>query len=230
MKAPPSELNADGMGVVMATLSELVEVIAEVEGIDRATVALIGRYVREAGLIVKRGRGPSAAVMGLTDAANLLIAVNATRNAAQAADAVSSFRPLACNNNERLPYSERARDFTFGEAIEQLIAAAGTGELPNPFLGTRHWDELAELFGTGQIHIEVRFRTTEPSALLKIAPLFEGLSAFPEIVAGLSPSIIEVFSPRNPLGQNQNGDRLEETIIGYRTLKAVGQLICPPAE
>ena len=55
----------------MAILSELVTTVAKVSGMDQATVALIARHAREAGLIAMSGRGPSAASMGPTDAANL---------------------------------------------------------------------------------------------------------------------------------------------------------------
>jgi hypothetical protein len=51
----------------MAILSELVTTVAKVSGMDQATVALIARHAREAGLIAMSGRGPSAASMGLTD-------------------------------------------------------------------------------------------------------------------------------------------------------------------
>jgi hypothetical protein len=65
----------------MATLSELADAVAEAEGMDPATVTLIARYAREAGFIQKKGRGPSAAHMGVADAADLLIAVNSSGGA-----------------------------------------------------------------------------------------------------------------------------------------------------
>ena len=42
----------------MATLSQLVDVVAAVEGLDRERVGAIARVVREAGLIATRGTGP----------------------------------------------------------------------------------------------------------------------------------------------------------------------------
>src|ERR1700722_4299287 len=94
-RTPPSEYYSDGkLEVVMGTLSHLVETIAAVEGIDPATVALIARHIREANLISTGGRGPSAARMTITDAANLLIGVNATRIAAEAAQVVRTLRSL----------------------------------------------------------------------------------------------------------------------------------------
>lgn len=216
----------------MATLSELVEVTAKVEAIDPATVALIGRYLREAGLIVKRGRGPSAAHMGWTDAANMLIAINAAKNAADAARTVQAYRRLRAEQDEP-PISEISRDFTFGEAIEQLLMTAGSGELPNPFLGVPDeipvWHELSDDFSTGAVHVELRFRTNAPSALLRVAIALPLARSFgPEVTP--PPLILVRFSPQKVRGppkarRHQSGDRLEETTIGFRTLSAVGKLI-----
>src|ERR1700704_3688635 len=78
----------------MTTLSELVNTIAKVEGIDPATVTLIARSVREAGFITTGGRGPSAARMTYRDAANLIIAVNASPTAREAPHTVQVYRAL----------------------------------------------------------------------------------------------------------------------------------------
>ena len=217
----------------MATLSELVEVTAGAEGVEPATVALVGRYLREAGLVAKHGRGPSAAQMGWTDATNLLIGVNATRNAADAARTVQAYRRLRPDEVE-VPMSKISRDVTLGEAIEQLLMAAGSGELPNPFLGTPDeipdWHQLSDIFATGEVHVELRFRTNAPSALLRLAIAFS--LAQPSLGPPASPPTLMLlrFSPqkvRGPpkAGQHQSGDRVEETTIGFRTLSAVGKLI-----
>ena len=226
----PSVCYADGiMELAMATLSELAQVIAAVERIDPATVALIGRHLREAGLVTKHGRGPSAAHMGLADGANLLIGVNATRNAAHAARAVQAYRRF---RPDELQWSEMSRDFTLGEAIEQLLVAAGTSEPPTPFLGTTDYYELSEAFETGEVHVELRFRTSESSALLRIAPLEAPLEdeATPELMAIIPALVLVHFSPRKARDspntrKDQSGDRLEETTIGFRTLREVGRLI-----
>jgi hypothetical protein len=209
----------------MATLSELVEVIAKVEGVDRARVGWVGRSLREAGLVTKHGRGTSAAQMEWSDAANMLIAVNATRNAGDAARAASAFRRF---RPDPYPYqiSEMSRDFTLGEAIEQLLVAAGTSKPPTPFLGTTDYYDLLDAFETGQVHLELRFKTSTPSALLRIAQPLDG--AIPEVTAL---ALLTVhFSPRKARDppntrKDERGDRVEETTIGYRTLREVGGLI-----
>jgi hypothetical protein len=218
------------MELAMATLSELAQVIAAVERIDPATVALIGRHLREAGLVTKHGRGPSAAHMGLADGANLLIGVNATRNAAHAARAVQAYRRF---RPDQLQRSEMIRDFTLGEAIEQLLVAAGTSEPPTPFLGTTDYYELSEAFETGEVDVELRFRTDAPSVLLRITPELSLAPGFDEAKRELRatiPALVSVhFSPRKardpPNARDQGGDRREETTIGFRTLREVGRLI-----
>jgi hypothetical protein len=229
----PSVWYTDGiMELAMATLSELAQVIAAVERIDPATVALIGRHLREAGLVTKHGRGPSAAHMGLADGANLLIGVNATRNAAHSAGAVKAYRRFRPDQYQ-IQISEMSRDFTLGEAIEQLLVAAGTSEPPTPFLGTTDYYQLSEAFETGEVDVELRFRTDAPSVLLRIAPelsLASGFEATPELRATI-PALVSVhFSPRKARDppnarQDQGGDRREETTIGFRTLREVGRLI-----
>src|SRR5262249_2541293 len=104
----------------MASLSELARTIAQVEGLEEATVNLIGRYVREDGLIATGGRGTSAATMTARDAANLLIAVNATTVAVDAPNTTRTYRALETygppkSGSNRPPISCG----TFGQALEQ---------------------------------------------------------------------------------------------------------------
>ena len=78
----------------MALLSELVRMIAKVEGLEEVSVGIFARHAREAGLIAQGGRGRSAAKMTFRDAANLLIAVNGCALAKQVSDSVPLFRGL----------------------------------------------------------------------------------------------------------------------------------------
>jgi DNA-binding transcriptional ArsR family regulator len=59
----------------MASPGELVQVTAHSLGIEEGTVASHYRALREAGLVTKAGRGPSAPAMTPADAAALLISV-----------------------------------------------------------------------------------------------------------------------------------------------------------
>lgn len=78
----------------MATLSDLVSVLAKTTGLPEATVFAYGRFAREAGLISQKGHGRGAAQMSPTDAANLLIAVAGTGVTKEAGSAIKAFRSL----------------------------------------------------------------------------------------------------------------------------------------
>jgi hypothetical protein len=220
----------------MATLTELVETIADVEGIEPSSVNLIARYVREAGLIATGGRGPSAARMGLTDAANLLIAVNATTTATDAAKTVSAYRKF--ESYEFLGRADPRPDKkygTLGEAIEQLIDAVATGDLPEIFLNRGVPFDLQEAFSRGDIHIALRFRRSEPAAFMKIITILPPDVMTPamaeewvETLGGVRISF-SFYPPKQPpprrKKKNRPADRFEETTIGYQTLKSVGRLL-----
>ena len=221
----------------MATLSDLVAVTAKVEGLDLGSVALYARHMREAGLIKTSGRGTSAAVMELRDAANLLIGINTAKSAPQAPPAVRQFRNLHAfefrSEADPRPESDWG---TLGDAIEQLIMTAGTGELPEPFFDTIIPD-LQEAFFNGDVHLELAFNTTKVSATIKIWRLPGKDAVDPDVpdrwVAQVSPAISLLFSSPRPRGpprekkQERTADRTEEVTIGYRTFRAVGKLILP---
>lgn len=221
----------------MATLSDLVAMTAKVEGLDPGSVALYARHLREAGLIKTSGRGTSAAVMGLPDAANLLIGINTAKSAPEAPRAIRQFRALQAyefrSETDPRPESDRG---ALGDAIEQLIMVSGIGRIPEPFFGTLNLD-LEEAFSNGDVHIQLTFNTTKVSATIKVW-LLPGKDAVdpdaPERwVARASPEISLLFSstrPRSPPRAKQQGrtaDRTEEVTIGYRTFRAVGELILP---
>lgn len=63
----------------MATPGELIKTVADVLYVPEVTVASYYRSLREAGLVTKGGRGPSAAQMKPSDAAKLLSAVGGSR-------------------------------------------------------------------------------------------------------------------------------------------------------
>ncbi|MGO9682302.1 MAG: hypothetical protein ACLPTZ_06855 [Beijerinckiaceae bacterium] len=231
----------------MATLSELVDTVAAVEGLDSATVSLIARNVREAGLIATGGRGPSAARMGLTDAANLLIAVNATKHATEAVRGVTLYGRMELHESglkSGMTKYPRPLEPTimFREAIEQLIHAAAIDNLPSPFLGTMVPEYLQERFSKGNIHIALTFNTSFLAARLRIAaPTSESSithHANESVGALLSFDFLPSIRRRSPRARERFGDRvtystfrdvvgdrIEKTTIGYRTIHAVGKLI-----
>jgi hypothetical protein len=153
----------------MATIGELAATIARAEGLDPSTVALIARYLREAGFIQKKGRGPSAARMVVSDAANLLIAVNASTTAVEANEVVPVYRELAAfkSHNEGRPSKLNG---TFGEALELLIEAAITGKLPDPFLSASVHRAVLDAFGQGKAEISIEFERPDPKAKITVEP------------------------------------------------------------
>jgi hypothetical protein len=78
----------------MASIGQLVRVVAETSGLEESAVRLIARYAREAGLIDQRSTGGGAAKMTGMDAASLMIAVNGAAAAKDTAQAVHEFRSL----------------------------------------------------------------------------------------------------------------------------------------
>jgi hypothetical protein len=114
----------------MATLPALVSALAEMDDREFATVQHVGRTLREMGLIPTGKRGAGATAMGVTAAANLLIALNAGDAPKEAAATVPQFRSL-----KKYPGVSKSFEFpdvwgeieaakTFGEALEVLITNA----------------------------------------------------------------------------------------------------------
>lgn len=215
----------------MANFNQLVRVIAEIEGLDEMTVSGIGQYARDAGLITKGGRGRSAATMTARDAANLLIGVNATGKAKDAAEAIAAYRALVLTEDTadylgRLTAAEDVavdelwteimpRGVMFGDALEALITASmPEGEQP-PAL-------VASCNGPDRVAVSIEFTRPVPEVRIfgEDAPgygqRFEDEELPQPVVHGLFTS--------NALPQGV-GDRRDRTSISSRTLLAVGQAL-----
>lgn len=221
--------------MAMATLSELVDAISTVEGMDPATVTLMGRYIREGGFIATKGRGPSAADMTIEDATNLVIGVNAAKQASEAASAVAIYGQLVAQEPlSKLARVSRKRFGTLAEGIGQLIRAAETGELPDEFLRCGVSDELREAFHSRRVHTEIRFRKSSPSATIKISrDILEKDVSTPEFAeyileqTGGADSLYFQFYPARPIKSlsREFDDRMDETRIGYKTIRAIGEMV-----
>jgi hypothetical protein len=230
----------------MAILSELVTTVAKVSGMDQATVALIARHAREAGLIAMSGRGPSAASMGPTDAANLLIAVNTTKHASEVARAIPLYRTLVAQERDARGYRHAIEAVgTLGEVIEQLISAAAVGIFPDPLLGRKPSKQMKDDFARSNVQMVIRFNVSFVAAALRfVTPTpGDGLPDYPPLDSAPVVAAFDFFPPirgqsRKEVGVRSRGayvllrgatvaNRIEETIIGHRTIQAVGQLIAP---
>jgi hypothetical protein len=122
--------------------------------------------------------------MSLRDAANLLIGVNATTTAVEAARTVSAYRELEAYAIPRVPDEPRMKYGTLGEAIEQLIRAIIVGELPENFLRQEVPYTLQNSFREGYVDIALKFRKSDVSASARIARTFP-----------VEPSLTEVSCP-----------------------------------
>jgi hypothetical protein len=216
----------------MATLSELADAVAEAEGMDPATVTLIARYAREAGFIQKKGRGPSAAHMGVADAANLLIAVNASGSAREAPDVIPVYRDLIA---AEFLYADEKRApkiyGSFGNALELIIESAIEGKLPSTFLSQDVPSALCDAFQQGNVTISVHFSRPEPRGYIDIS-----VARSPEnthlggVRISVAPHLSLSFSQKSGRGNRaprklKAGDRADETKIGNLTIFSVAQTL-----
>ncbi len=212
----------------MATLSELVDAVADAAGMDSAAVALIARYAREAGFIQKKGRGPSAARMDIADAANLLIAVNASGLARDAGAVIPLYRDLIAAEYVGADKKGIPKDGFFGHALELIIQSATEGELPKTLACREVPNVTRDAFRQRTVNISIGFSRPEPRGQIAIY-----VSSPLESPGGLGASMTGVVllfgstdgRQRRSLLKLKSGDRTDETRIGSRTIFSVAQAL-----
>ncbi|MGH1588639.1 hypothetical protein ACRBEV_10080 [Methylobacterium phyllosphaerae] len=128
---------------------------------------LIARYLREAGLIGQQSTGGGAAKMTASDAASLLIAVNGSSPAKDAAQSVAEFwhLPLRTTFHEQmtddLKYLEgEVLAETFGETLERVISLFM--DEPSGLLLS------GEVDGPSYIRLRIEFERPGPEASIGI--------------------------------------------------------------
>jgi hypothetical protein len=137
----------------MATPGDLVKVTAAVLGLPEVYVHSIYRALREAGLVTKGGRGPSAARMSPKDAAALLVAILGTGQISASAETVKKFYEttprIHTPQEERLYRGTKLPELasleekhSFVDALECLIFTASEGELFKGLRGDYPWNAL----------------------------------------------------------------------------------------
>lgn len=156
----------------MASIGKLIQAVALVEGLDESSVKLIARYAREGGYISQASSGSGAARMTPTDAANLLIAVNATSLAKDAVTAIETYRRLIWRSDEKLQGRDWEADredpfkavfrvgVSLGEVLEKLILMAVPVFKPT--------SELEEALNREGLEISLEFVRPVPSVDLSI--------------------------------------------------------------
>jgi hypothetical protein len=213
----------------MASIGELASIVAEAEGLDEATVSLIARYLREAGFIQKKGRGPSAASMLTTDAANLLIAVNASTSPATAAEVLPVYRNLvAVDWTGKEPGSKIGG--SFGEALEGLLDCAIAGRLPDMLSSAVISKPVRDAFEQGHADLSVTFVKPNPFATIQILDRSPGLVDMSSLAnTPLFNACGLVFVPMNsrPRKRKKVNDREDQTKIGKVTIFSVARILRP---
>ena len=120
----------------MASIADLVRIVASVEGFEENFVSVYARSAREAGFISHHGRGRNAARMTVNDAANLLIAVNASPLAKEVPATIRIFGslrlPKSVSNKLREDYQVEALakpGVMFADALAFLLNVGPGGAL-----------------------------------------------------------------------------------------------------
>jgi hypothetical protein len=217
----------------MATLTELAKAIADIEGLDLANVNLIAREVREAGLITTAGRGRSAAKMNVSDAANLLIAVNVSVQIREAPEAVKSYRDLPARYQILDPRKRRwikSGVWTFGVFLEELIESFVERSCsPTMKLYSTSRDIAAAFSRANHVLFWMRFERPEPIVSIEMFVNKPGEGNIPESL--LNAALHLVF--RHPsrakrlyfFHELDPVDRKEVITISQRTLECVAALM-----
>jgi len=139
----------------MAHLPALISALSRIWLLDEAAAGVIGRKLREGGVISAAGRGSSAAVMTARDAAALLIGLASGVSPGRAPELVRQYLAMirvgadhSDPDRSLLPRDVTAAP-TFGQALEALVAFAG--ELYERFevraeaaFGPERWQALGE--------------------------------------------------------------------------------------
>lgn len=185
----------------MALLSDLVRIVAAVEGIDEVSVGIFARAAREAGHIAQGGRGRSAAKMTARDAANLLIAVNGCALAKEVPTRVGEYRDLKALDRNRTDIEIGRPGNLFGRDFEQLIelmadkgSSVHFAEMPSP---------AVIRFERPYTSVEFSFYTVDEDVTIMHHGYYRD-------------------SKRD---ETIHGDRLDLTIITARTLRAVAEAL-----
>lgn len=104
----------------MATPGELAKVVADTTGVPIARVISTHRYLRDAGLVAKGGRGTSAAAMHPRDAAVLLIGIAVGGEIKETPTRVVEYTRLKADRVFHFDEGE-TRGADFGGALETLL-------------------------------------------------------------------------------------------------------------
>jgi hypothetical protein len=219
----------------MATPGQLVQIMADVLGISKATVTQYDRVLAENGLRSKGGRGTSAAKVTPRDAANLLIALAVSpifglsaKDAVRNCETYSSLRHREIWKALNWPknfakfglptLADLPEKHSFGDALSALIDAAGKKEVFKLPDSAQKRYPLSTCF-------EIRFIGPGPFAEI----LADGTAEF-GLMARLGYSDVRRSKrPRShPLAKSdwqKTPDLRQISSVSFRTVHALGALI-----
>lgn len=195
----------------MVLLSELVKIVADVEGLDEVSVGIFARQAREAGHIKQGGRGRSAAKMDTQDAANLLIAVNACVLAKEVAEAIPVYRAMLSKSDEYTGKVKRLlktagvfqSEATFGSDLEDVISLCGD-------------PDRRKVLSDIPVGAVIEFERPSPRA---------GVRIYIRDEAETTHIIRRFYNPAHRTSPADVGDRKDQTMISSRTLMAVAEAL-----
>jgi hypothetical protein len=224
----------------MARLPALIDTLAARDTRGRPTVEHIARVVREAGFIQTTGRGRGAAEMTESDAASLIIGLNASESPGEAGDRVEIFRkltPVVPHNMEAPPELKRVvAASNFGAAMEALILSAN--EIDNLKASSQESfaqmmadleDPLSAVTGYSlrdlSFALKVTFAVPEPVA--KISIRWTGIGRVPSSGAIDLSYWQSTGRTRKSKADDKQLDRAVTVAIGFRTIREVHRLLWP---
>ena len=219
----------------MASPGQLVKVTAEILGIPEPTVILADRFLSEAGLRSKSGRGRGAARVTADDAANLLIALSGSPYPKDAVQNVVEYAALPVDDMRdsdgraetwtlvSLPI-KRLQDLpanqSFRDTLVALLEAASEDELREAIAAVPEQD-----MGNGRkvpaamfINITVAMFGPDPGALIEIS----GLGFRNEARYGVVHENLDDFLEWS---MRHNGDQRRRISFGLKTITAIGDLL-----
>ena len=217
----------------MATIGQLVRAIANVSGLEESAVKLIARYARESGFIGQQSTGAGAAKMTSSDAANLLIALNASDLAKDVEQSTRLYSSLISSGSDDIFLSDAEEaafkgksiykacspGLSFSEALSKLIDYAKIEDNGVSHL-SRYLDEYKS---SDKDYVWLRVIIVRPNPIARIEVMrFTGNSFEdpPRLETDLSIAFELETKEKKPIG-----DRTAEYKCTNKTLQALANCI-----
>lgn len=228
----PSRTRGQGM----ARPGQLVEVLADLFGMNAATVTLHNRNLREAGAREKQARGRGKGAVSPSDAANLLVSLLVGGQAKDSEESVKLYGGMKLDRSSGISdapsvIAGMSKDHSFSEGISALIQAAMSGEL-------QYWASGDEKDGAENEHpenliIEVRVFSPAKRAQIILTPhrfVDEAEQVVPSVQLNYGRFIVEGPAGRKKFDwatteQGYHVDLRQERLFGEKTIFRVASIL-----